>query len=160
MGGCRRADAEAAAAGRASAGLITAAASAGGWLLPATVAACLVALGCGPRDTRVECSGTVTYAGQPVEEGSIGFFPLAGGGRSEGAVITAGRYTARVEPGRHRVEIRGSRPLAEETAGPSDMPGGIREDYIPKEFNDASTLEAEIPATGPHQLPFDLPAGK
>ena len=122
-------------------------------------AACLVALGCGPRDTRIECSGTVTYAGQPVEEGSIGFFPLAGGGRSEGAVITAGRYTARVQPGRHRVEIRGSRPLAGKPIV-SDMPSGIREDYIPKEFNDASTLEAEIPATGPHRLPFDLPAGK
>jgi hypothetical protein len=119
------------------------------------VAACLFAFGCGPRDTRVECSGTVTYAGQPVEEGAIGFFPLTGGGRSEGAVITAGRYTARVEPGRHRVEIRGSRPLAGK-AIVSDMPGGIREDYIPKAFNDASTLEAEIPAAGPHELPFDL----
>ena len=123
------------------------------------VAAGLVALGCGPRDARVECSGTVTYAGKPVEEGSIGFFPLAGGGRSEGAVITAGRYTARVQPGRHRVEIRGSRPLAGKPIV-SDMPSGIREDYIPKEFNDASTLEAEIPATGPHELPFELPARK
>lgn len=122
------------------------------------VAAGLVALGCGPRDARVECSGTVTYAGKPVEEGSIGFFPLTGGGRSEGAVITAGRYTARVLPGRHRVEIRGSRPLAEKATGPSDMPGGIREDYIPKEFNDASTLEAEIPTTGPHELPFAIGA--
>jgi hypothetical protein len=127
------------------------------WLM--VTVACLAALGCGPRDTRVECSGTVSYAGQPVEEGSIGFFPLAGGGRSEGAVITAGRYTARVQPGRHRVEIRGSRPLAGK-AIVSDMPGGIREDYIPREFNEASKLEVEIPATGPHTLPFDLPAGR
>jgi hypothetical protein len=120
-------------------------------------AACLVALGCGPRDSRVECVGTVTYAGVPVEEGSISFQPLAGGSRSEGAVITAGRYTARVLPGRHRVEIRGSRPLAGKPIV-SDMPGEVREDFIPREFNDASTLEAEIPATGPHQLPFDLSA--
>jgi hypothetical protein len=125
----------------------------------AVAAACLLTIGCGPRDTRVECSGTVTYAGQPVEEGSIGFVPLAGGGRSEGAVITAGRYTARVQPGRHRVEIRGSRPLAGK-AIVSDMPGGIREDFIPAAFNDASKLEVEIPATGPHPLPFDLPVGK
>lgn len=128
------------------------------WLVVA--AACLVALGCGPRDSRVECVGTVTYAGVPVEEGLISFQPLAGGGRSEGAVITAGRYTARVLPGRHRVEIRGSRPLAGQAAVPSDMPGGIRKDFIPREFNDTSTLEAEIPATGPHQAPFDLPAGR
>ncbi len=125
----------------------------------AVAAACLLTSGCGPRDSRVECSGTVTYAGQPVEEGSIGFFPLADGSRSEGAVITAGRYTARVQPGRHRVEIRGSRPLAGKAID-SDMPGGIREDYIPKEFNEASTLEAEVPAAGPHALSFDLPAGK
>jgi hypothetical protein len=117
-------------------------------------------MGCGQRDTRVECTGTVTFAGQPVAEGSIGFFPVVGGGRSEGAVITGGRYTARLQPGRHRVEIRGSRPLAKKTAVPSDMPGGIREDYIPKQFNEASTLEVEIPATGPHELPFDLKARK
>lgn len=122
---------------------------------PLLLAAVALAGGCGPRDTRVECSGTVSFAGQPVEEGTIGFFPLAGG-RSEGAVIAGGRYTARVQPGRHRVEIRGSRPLAEKTAGPSDMPGGIREDYIPKAFNDASTIEVEIPATGPHDLPFAI----
>jgi hypothetical protein len=40
------------------------------------------------------------------------------------------------------------------------MPGGIREDYIPKQFNEASTIEVEIPATGPHELPFDLKARK
>ena len=114
-----------------------------------------LAMGCGPRDTRIECTGTVTYAGQPVAEGSIGFFPLAGGARSDGAVITGGRYTARVQPGRHRVEIRGSRPLAGKAID-SDMPGGIREDYIPAAFNTASTLEVEIPTTGPHELPFDI----
>lgn len=128
------------------------------WLAVAVIS--LAANGCGPRDTRIECSGTVTYAGKPVDEGSIGFFPLAGGGRSEGAVITAGRYTARVQPGRHRIEIRGSRPLAVKTTGPSDMPGGIREDYIPKAFNEQSKLEVEIPATGPHNLPFDLTPGR
>jgi len=122
---------------------------------PLLLAAVALAGGCGPRDTRVECSGTVSFAGRPVEEGTIGFFPLAGG-RSEGAVIAGGRYTARVQPGRHRVEIRGSRPLAENTSGPSDMPGPIREDYIPKEFNEASTLEVEVPAVGPHSLPFVL----
>jgi len=37
------------------------------------------------------------------------------------------------------------------------MPSGIREDFIPAAFNDASKLEVEIPATGPHPLPFDLP---
>ncbi len=131
-----------------------------GSTLRIVIAITALAMGCGQRDTRVECTGRVTFAGQPVAEGSIGFFPVVGGGRSEGAVITGGRYTARLQPGRHRVEIRGSRPLAEKMAGPSDMPGGIREDYIPKQFNEASTLEVEIPATGPHELPFDLKAGK
>ena len=67
--------------------------------------------------------------------------------------------TARVQPGRHRVEIRGSRPLAGKPII-SDMPSGVRQDSIPSQFNDASKREAEIPATGPHQLPLDLPAGK
>lgn len=122
-------------------------------------AACLVALGCGPRDTRVECSGTVTYAGQPVEEGSIGFFPLEGGGRSEGAVITAGRYRARVVPGRQRVEIRASRAMSD-FKGPTDL-GPPRVDFIPVEFNSRSTLTVDVTPSGPNEFPFNLaPSGR
>jgi len=102
----------------------------------------------------VDCAGSVTFAGAPVEEGSIGFFPLAGGSRSEGAVITAGRYRARVLPGRHRVEIRGSR-ITKDFKGPSDL-GPPREDFIPAQFNDASTLEVDVVAPGPNDLPFEL----
>jgi len=123
----------------------------------AAVVLCLAFAGCGPPDARVECSGSVSFAGEPIEEGSISFLPLSGG-RSEGAVITAGRYTARVLPGRYRVEIRGSRPIADAAAVRSDMPGEIREDFVPPEFNDNSTLEAEIPPDGSSQLSFKLPA--
>lgn len=116
--------------------------------------AVVVALAGCSRDPRVECAGTVTFAGEPVEEGSIGFFPLAGGSRSEGAVITAGRYRARVLPGRHRVEIRASRAMTD-FKGPSDL-GPPRQDYIPEQFNAQSTLEVDVAAPGPNDLPFDL----
>lgn len=128
----------------------------GFWLL--TVVVGLVAAGCGTPDARVECSGSISFAGEPLEEGSISFQPLTGGSRSEGAVIAAGRYTARVLPGRYRVEIRGSRPIADAGAIRSDMPGEIREDFVPPQYNDKSTLEATIPPDGSSELSFDLPA--
>lgn len=112
-----------------------------------------VSTGC-TRDPRVECSGTVTFAGEAVEEGSIGFFPLDGAGRSEGAVITAGRYRACVVPGRQRVEIRASRAMSD-FKGPSDL-GPPRVDFIPEEFNSRSTLTVDVTRDGPNEFTFDL----
>lgn len=126
-------------------------------LLAAIPVLALVATGCA-RDRRVECFGTVTFDGEAVEEGSIGFFPLDGKGRSEGAVITAGRYRARLLPGHHRVEIRASRVMSD-FKGPSDL-GPPRVDFIPEHFNSRSTLTVDVAAGGPHEIPFDLaPSG-
>lgn len=94
------------------------------------------------------------------------FLPCGSGGPSEpfprpakrgerAAALGLGPATVTACP----TAFANSRPLAGKPID-SDMPSGIPEDFIPKQFNDVSTLEAEIPATGPHQLPFDLPAGR
>jgi hypothetical protein len=109
--------------------------------------------GCGrPSDVLVE--GTVTYDGQPVEEGAIGFMPTEAGTHSQGAVIKNGRFTAMVRPGKKRIEIRGSRPLKPDPGDQGLTPG--REDFIPAKFNSATTLTADIRADGENRLSFDL----
>lgn len=81
------------------------------------------------RASEVLVEGTVTYDGQPVEEGAIGFMPTEAGQHSHGAVIKDGRFTAMVRPGGKRIEIRGSRSLKPDPNHPGMAPG--REDFIP-----------------------------
>lgn len=66
------------------------------WAGRAAALACLVAIGCGERLPRHVVSGTVTYAGKPLEFGSITFEPTA----SVGKIAPTG--TARIENGAFR----------------------------------------------------------
>ena len=88
---------------------------------PAALAAITLILllavsGCG-GSTAV--SGSVSYEGQPVENGSITFIPADGRGPSSGGTITAGRYQVRdVTSGEKIVQIVGLKavPFARTTA--------------------------------------------
>lgn len=106
------------------------------------------------RDGRVTCTGSVTYAGAPVERGVVGFVDDATRA-SEGAVIENGRFTIRTRPGSFRVQIRGARPLPPDRQPPPPAPT-CYEDFIPEQFNTASTLTVEVRASGPHEFTFDL----
>lgn len=119
---------------------------------------CLVQAGCLSSD-RVTSTGTVTYEGHPVETGSIVFRSLDGPAGAAGAVVTHGRFVVKVRPGKHRVEIRGTRPI-DPAKLPRTMPRfeglPVHEDYIPPAFNAASTLEVEVASRGPNVFSFDL----
>ena len=119
-------------------------------------------MGCGKtsRLERVEVRGNVTYAGKPVQNGEIRFFPTEKTkGPVSGAPIVEGKYdvTQRggVPVGSHRVEIeafRSSRAYAELNAE-----GGHREQFLPEKYNIGSKLTAVITAdTDPMELNFDL----
>lgn len=119
-------------------------------------------MGCGGADTleRVEVRGKVTFAGKPVQNGEIRFFPTQETkGPVSGAPIVDGKYdvTQRggVPVGSHRVEIeafRSSRAYAELNAE-----GGHREQYLPEKFNIGSKLTTVITADAdPPELNFDL----
>jgi hypothetical protein len=43
--------------------------------------------------TRYPVSGTVTYNGEPLQQGTINFAPVDGSGRAAGGTISAGRYS-------------------------------------------------------------------
>jgi hypothetical protein len=80
---------------------------------PGFVAVTLMALagavGCG-QGASTSLSGSVTYNGAPVENGSVSFAPV-GGGTSFGAEIVDGRYAAeKPTPGKFQVLIRADRP--------------------------------------------------
>ncbi|NLT16807.1 MAG: hypothetical protein GXY11_04190 [Clostridiales bacterium] len=74
------------------------------WVLSLLFAGFLSAVaGCGGSPAVV--SGTVTYDGQPVGDGSILFQPVDGKGASCGGPITGGRYQVETTPGKKLVEI-------------------------------------------------------
>ena len=106
--------------------------------------------GCGAGEVRHRVSGTVTYAGLPVEMGSITFDPGDPSLTPDGAEIVDGRYQCEVRPGTMTVRITGSRKCP---PVPGD-PDTVYEDYIPAPHNTNSTRTVEI--TGTETIDFDL----
>jgi hypothetical protein len=114
----------------------------------------IVAVGCGRGDGFVASTGSVTFDGTPVATGAISFHPLEQGTAPQGAQIIGGRFRIRTLPGRYRVEIVAGRPQA---GGEELTPGMPRlEQYIPKRYNAASVLEADVTPRGRNAFTFDL----
>lgn len=113
---------------------------------------------CRPHD-RAWSTGSVAFDGAPVEHGMIVFRPLDSSAAAGGAAISGGRFTIASRPGRHRVEIRGMRPI-EESQLPKMMPRiegvPVYEDFIPPAFNIDSTLEVDVAPGRSNTFDFDL----
>jgi len=114
-----------------------------------------VPLGCSPEDgvSRAQVSGAVKVDGQPLEEGSINFFPAGDSqGPSAGGVIAKGRYDIAQETGpvvgKNRVEIRGVKKTGRMV--PNHMaPGTMREELVealPEDVNTKSQLIRDVVA--------------
>jgi len=82
--------------------------------------------GCGGKPATV--SGVVTLDGKPLERGSVGFTPVAGGMRAAGVIDGDGSYTlstnrdAGLEIGEYAVTVVSREPGPENAQGPP-MPG-------------------------------------
>jgi hypothetical protein len=130
-------------------------------LLLLLVAAGLVSAGCGPPDPRVKVEGTVTLDGRPLAEGQVIFVPDDRARGAEGGVIAAGRFTIRVHPGSHRVEIvsmvREERPVP---AGGLPEQGISFRNLVPSRYNEQSTLTADAAPSGPNRVDFELTSDK
>lgn len=72
----------------------------------------LLMTGCGGGSQGVTVSGTVTYDGKPVPQGSITFAPADGKGASVGGEIRNGQFTVTgVPPGEKIVSVTGGEPI-------------------------------------------------
>jgi hypothetical protein len=120
-------------------------------------------VGCGGDELhRVVVAGEVKYAGEPIANGQVVFYPTDNTpGPVTAATITAGKYLADakggVPAGKHRVMIEAYRPP---TARPGiEIEDLGREQYIPAKYNTQSKLTTELnEAESPAQRDFSLDA--
>ena len=116
--------------------------------------------GCGRRSKlrRLPVSGSVTFAGQPVDDGLIEFIPVdSTPGPSFGGLVKAGRYDVPAAQGGHeggtyRVQITASRASGKTfsvdtlvlSPDGKKMQVPVMESVIPEKYNVASTLRVTL----------------
>jgi hypothetical protein len=124
----------------------------------------VIAGGCGSGvraiDGSVPVSGTVTFNGQPLEQGMVRFAP-EGGGKTQPATgqIKNGKFTMQttasspgVVAGKYKVSIISNKPFSPPALKPGTPPDPKAkfepESLIPKKYNDIKTsgLEADVTA--------------
>ena len=105
--------------------------------------------------------GRVTWQGQPLENGIISFRPLEDQPFNSGATIQQGVFTISrakgLVPGKYRVRIHASKAdpsLPPPAEGERDMRPGV--EVLPRKYNVASELTAEIGSWGTSTVSFDL----
>jgi hypothetical protein len=117
----------------------------------------LCCFGCGAGNSDVH--GKVTFAGKPVNIGTISFLPAEGHGPTNAAKIIDGNYSIRVLRGNYTVQISGFRKVGERHASigdPNSPMIDILEPIVPERYNSASTLVREIkPDTVQLDFPLD-----
>jgi hypothetical protein len=121
-----------------------------------------VPLGCSSGDgtERARVRGQVQVDGQPLEAGSINFFPAGDAeGPTAGGVISKGMYDIPKESGpvvgKNRIELRGVKKTGRMV--PNHMvPGTMREELVealPADVNTKSTMVREV-AAGTNDIDF------
>ncbi len=117
--------------------------------------------GCGSEGLSVK--GRVTYDGKPVDRGLITFVPAAKGSLAVDAEIVDGGYEVLSDsallPGAYKVWIDAERPTGRRypaDEGSSEMVEEVV-NYIPEQYNTATTLEVDLQADR-SDLDFSLEA--
>jgi hypothetical protein len=135
-----------------------------GWVGKVTMRRCLLSIavvsgllfpvGCGPSGPRFyDVSGTVVFDGRPVAVGDIYFVPENPAYGTDAGKVRDGKFHFRAKEGKHRVEIRASRPVPGKLA-PDGFP--YFEVYIPAKYNDKTVLTAEVTPGGPNRFDFTM----
>jgi hypothetical protein len=132
---------------------------------------CLALLGCDTGPQRVVVTGQVKFQEQPINQGTISFFPTE---RTQGTSVVI----VPIVEGRYEVESHGGLPLGtytvailgvrvpagasntanERTATGERPPPRIETQYIPPKYNDKTELKATIDA-GASPLTLDFALG-
>lgn len=115
----------------------------------------LVLSGCGTQlddePSRRVVQGTVIYEDAPVTDGLIRFIPLGEkGGPASSAYIENGTFVidlkGGVPLGKHCVQVEAYRPVDKKVEDSPMDDGPTTEQYLPAEWNSASTLEFQVEA--------------
>ena len=116
--------------------------------------------GCERGTQRYDVNGTVTYRGKLIDIGEIVFSPADGKGRPDGGRITDGRYSVKLTSGLKSVSIsaESNDPELVKNLPPlhSSYPADTPRSYLPKKYNEKSTLTAEVAPRSGQRLDFDL----
>jgi hypothetical protein len=111
----------------------------------------LLAGGCGSLSSSgYSVSGTVTWKGQPLDQGSIQFIPEGGQEKAQmvGSEIKGGHYALPnppgLAPGTYKVRINSRSGI--NPAGPPDanLADPSSKERIAKKYNEETTLKAEV----------------
>lgn len=123
--------------------------------------ACAALVGCsGASDAppKAITTGNVTYQGEPVEDGMIRFIPVTG--PPVQTQIVNGTYLVDykggVALGTARVEIDGFRGTGNVVAVSPEQTQPETEQFIPRKYNEESTLSVEITRDDPNTHDFLL----
>jgi hypothetical protein len=124
--------------------------------------ACLAILvglvGCGRSDGLLTIRGTVTFDGQPVEEGSISLMPVDGRGVTGGGLISKGSYSAETSPGEMAVQIYAYKTVVKENPSQEEIERGLtadRMEVLPPVYNRQSKLRITV-SDAQKNFDFDL----
>lgn len=110
--------------------------------------------GCGGSNTitTYPVTGSVTFAGKPIEDGSIVFDPADGKGTSAMGGIVNGQFTAEVPAGEKIIRISAVRTTEEK-----DQYGEpVTESYVPDKYNIDSALKKTVKPDGENKFDFNL----
>ena len=133
--------------------------------VPGGVALCLAVLGlAGCGGERVPVSGSVSYNGDPVDNGSISFLADSSAGGeavNAGGDIKDGKYSIQAargpKAGKYKVEITWNKKTGRMVPTPGDaaVPMPETKQVLPPKYNKQSQLTADI-TSGGNTVDFDL----
>jgi len=118
------------------------------WLWVSCVVGAVVFLsGCNSPPKPVQVSGTVTVDGKPLNEGDVTLVNTAGL-PPDIFPVKGGKFEGLAKPGKVKVEIRAYRPAPPPTTPVPQESKPTPVNYLPEQYNNATTLTAEVTATG------------
>ncbi|MEQ9066707.1 hypothetical protein [Gimesia chilikensis] len=121
-----------------------------------------VLAGCGGGEsgpTNYPVSGKVTVDGEPLAEGDIIFRDAEGKATSGAGKIEEGTFSFETVAGKKAVVITATREIPGKTVAggaPGEPAVPAVEQYLPAEYNEKTTLEAEVSESGPNEFTFEL----
>ncbi|MEX2170800.1 MAG: hypothetical protein WD851_15895 [Pirellulales bacterium] len=114
----------------------------------------LLVAGCGDGSPpKYPASGSVTFNGQPIPDGSIAFVPQDGRSKPSATQIVDGKYAVELIAGGQKVIVEASKFV-----GPEDKVMGLRprDQYLPDRYNIETTLAVDVKPEAENQFNFDL----